>query len=640
MSSNGDDDWRTMAGGPAARGADTVVDGQVLDGQLPEDPESETLEGDLPSEAPVPDVDASPRQLSDLGYERYAHRRELGQGGMGTVDLCLDAQIGREVALKVLLPEVRGQTARDRFIREARVQAQLEHPGVVPVYDLGVTPSGQPYFAMKRVKGITLQRILVGLASRTRSLQERFHRRALLSIVERVCETVAYAHSRGVVHRDLKPANIMVGDYGEVNVLDWGIAKLRTDSDLTDPTTDEGAPQYTVPGSVIGTAGYMSPEQATGDEIDARADVYTLGVILFEVCTHQPLHRGSAGDRMRSTVNGVDARPSQRLEDPEFPAEIDAICEQATSPTPDDRFADAGEMLAALRAYLEGERNAELRREVATQHAEAARVSMASERIGSSETVRVQALRELGAAAVLDPGNREMIGMIEKLLTDADATRVPDEVEREIDVERRRGARHAYGRSAVAYAAGTAVLPILWWMGIRDWPTFVALGVLLVGSAFGALFLWRSQRAVGALVAPAVPFAFATLAVFSSVVGPLFLVPALASATAVAFTVSQRADWKLRGLINSCSVLSVMIPLGLQQVGVLPPSLDFEGGMVLILPQLVEFPAVPTSVLLFFVALFVALVPNILVGRAIEALNQAERKRLVQNHRLRQMLPG
>ncbi|MEC7520990.1 MAG: serine/threonine-protein kinase [Myxococcota bacterium] len=633
MSSNGDD-WgegsRTMAGGPAARGADTMVD----------DLETETIEGDLPSEAPSPDVDASPRQLSDLGWERYEARRELGEGGMGKVDLCHDHQIGREVAVKVLLPEVRGRTSRERFIREARVQAQLEHPGVVPVYDLGVTPSGQPYFAMKRVKGITLQRILVGLASKTKSLEDRFHRRALLSIVERVIETVAYAHSRGVVHRDLKPANIMVGDYGEVNVLDWGIAKLRTDTDLTDPTTDEGAPQYTVPGSVVGTAGYMSPEQATGDEVDARADVYTLGVILFECCTHQPLHKGSAGDRMRSTVNGVDARPSARLDDPEFPTEIDVICERATAPTPDERYADAGEMLEALRAYLEGERNAELRREVAGQHAEAARVSMASDRIGSSETVRVQALRELGAAAVLDPGNREMIGMIEKLLTETEMRRVPDEVEQEIEVERRRGASLAYGRSALAYTAGTAVLPILWWMGIRDWPTFFALTALLVGSALGALVLWRHQRAVGALVAPAVPFAFATLAVFSAVVGPFFLVPALASATAVAFTVSQRADWKMRGLINACSVLSVMIPLALQQVGVLPRSIDFQGGMILIMPHLVDFPALPTSVLLFFVALFVALVPNILVGRAIEALNHAERKRLIQNHRLRQMLPG
>jgi serine/threonine-protein kinase len=148
---------------------------------------------------------------------------------------------------------------------------------------------------MKRVKGTILQAVIAGLREEKPDLMERYPQRALLSVLERVCETVAYAHARGVVHRDLKPANVMLGDFGEVSVLDWGIAKLRTDSDLTGPTTEDSDEDFTVPGSVIGTPGYMAPEQATGDEIDARADVYALGAILYELLTGRPVVAVSRG---------------------------------------------------------------------------------------------------------------------------------------------------------------------------------------------------------------------------------------------------------------------------------------------------------------------------------------------------------
>ncbi|MCB9591898.1 MAG: serine/threonine protein kinase [Sandaracinaceae bacterium] len=630
MSSDDSHDLPTAAGSPRARAADTVVD-EPADARAPSDASD------------APDVAARPREVTVKGYgERYDVRRELGAGGMGVVRLAYDTAIGREVAVKVMLDDAaQRQMARDRFLREAQVQAQLEHPGIVPVYDLGVTPDGRPYFSMKRVRGTTLQAALEGLRSKDPDAEARFGRGKLLSVVERVFETMAYAHSRGVVHRDLKPANIMLGDFGEVSVLDWGIAKLRSDTDLSDPTTgeDELIPEYTVPGSVVGTAGYMSPEQAAGQEVDARADVYTLGAMLFEVITRTPLHRGSAGDRMRSTLEGVDARPSARV-DEDVPAELDAICERAAKRDPRQRHADASEMLAELRAFLHGARVSELRREVAGQHAEAARLSLAG-KPSATETTRVAALRELGAAAVLDPDNPEMIRMIEQLLEPEPASgELPEDVSRELEDGRRSLASRAAGRSALAYTAALLAIPILLWMGVRLWGVLGALASLLAFAAIGATVMWRSRRATGTTAALSLPFAFATVSLLSTLFAPFFLVPGLAVSTAVAFMVSVRAGWKMRGMINTFAGLAVGVPWLLAELDVIPRTYRFVDGTIQLLPNLVEFPAMPTEVLVIFTSLFVVYIPTTLVGRAVEELRRAERRRVLQSQRLRSMLPG
>ena len=621
---SGSDD-ATGAASPAAREADTIVEEDIV---LASD---SGLHSDH-----APAVDASPRVLAVLDYgERYEVRRELGKGGMGEVNLCVDQLIGREVAVKVMLEKAAAHgAARDRFLREARVQAQLEHPGVVPVYDLGVTPSGQPYFAMKRVKGTTLQAVIMGLREEKPELMERYPQRALLSVLERVCETVAYAHARGVVHRDLKPANVMLGDFGEVSVLDWGIAKLRTDSDLTGPTTEDSDEDFTVPGSVIGTPGYMAPEQATGDEIDARADVYALGAILYELVTLERLHEGSRNERIRGTITGVDSRPGAIVEG--VPSEIDAICVRATETLRDKRYPNAKEMLTDLRAFLEGQRFTELRREVAGKHVAAARLSLAGN-ASATETVRVRALRDLGAAIVLDPGNDEMIEMIETLL--APEGDVPEDVQLELDASRQRDASHAAGRSAVAYAAGLGVLPILMWMGVRDWAVFALMCVGIALAAFAAAVMWRSGRSTGAVAWAAVPGAFAMLGILSTLFGPFFLVPAVVVTSAVAFTVSVRAEAPLRRLIIACGCGAIVVPYGLQRLGVMAESLSFADGHLSIIPRLASFPELPTTVLLLITSLFVVIVSTSLVGRAVESLTKAERRLALQASRLRAMLP-
>ncbi|CAN5925398.1 hypothetical protein BH11MYX4_BH11MYX4_30280 [soil metagenome] len=217
--------------------------------------------------------------------ERYSVRRRIGLGGMGTIDLVHDRVVGRDVALKQMRPRTLDPRAEwASFEREARLQGQLEHPAIVPVYDLGKGEDGSPYFTMKRVRGESLASILDRLAEGDAETRARFSRRKLLTAFAQLCLAAHYAHERGVIHRDIKPANVMLGGYGEVYLLDWGIAKVRGDAASLAPAGTAGAslrPDETTDGSVVGSLGTMAPEQAEGLAIDARADVYALGAVLF-----------------------------------------------------------------------------------------------------------------------------------------------------------------------------------------------------------------------------------------------------------------------------------------------------------------------------------------------------------------------
>jgi serine/threonine protein kinase len=195
----------------------------------------------------------------ELATERYTILGELGRGGMGTVYAALDTELGREVALKI--SNVVSSAVVERSVAsEARVLASLEHPGIVPVHDAGRLVDGRPFYVMKRVVGRTL----------TQELQQAGDLGERLRVFERICETMAFAHARGILHRDLKPDNVMIGPFGEVMVLDWGVAHA-----LESPGGEPSAPP-----TIYGTHGFMSPEQARGEKVDARTDVYALGAIL------------------------------------------------------------------------------------------------------------------------------------------------------------------------------------------------------------------------------------------------------------------------------------------------------------------------------------------------------------------------
>lgn len=267
-----------------------------------------------------------PAQLPSGPAERYVVGAEIARGGMGMVLQAEDRSLLRRVAVKVMRQSGGDAGHRlQRFVAEARVTGQLEHPGVVPVYELGTDAKGRLFYAMKRVQGTTLGTILDRLAAGDAAGLARYSLSTLLTVFLKVCDAVAFAHSRGVIHRDLKPDNIMVGDYGEVLVLDWGLAKVarspehgaRGEADAGqpgDPGSSGGpgrtgwgpgeAPALTLEGEILGTPAYMAPEQARGDigSIDARTDVYALGAILYAVLA---LRAPVAGDTVEEVLRKV-----------------------------------------------------------------------------------------------------------------------------------------------------------------------------------------------------------------------------------------------------------------------------------------------------------------------------------------------
>ena len=259
--------------------------------------------------------------------ERYEISRRIGKGGMGEVMSARDAQVGRDVAIKRMKAAAPSERAIARFLREATIQGRLEHPTVVAVHEIGRDSEGLPFFVMKKLTGTTLGRIVGDPAERA-----RFPLQHTLRAFVDVCLAVEFAHVRGIVHRDLKPDNIVLGDFGEVYVIDWGVAKVvgEDESDFAD--VGSGSGEYaTAVGTAIGTPGYMAPEQARGmPDVDGRADVYTLGCVLFEILSGEPLHpRGRDG--LASAVFGTDARPSVRSPERKIPPELDALCVEATA---------------------------------------------------------------------------------------------------------------------------------------------------------------------------------------------------------------------------------------------------------------------------------------------------------------------
>ena len=287
---------------------------------------------------------------------------EIARGGMGVILRGRDVALGRDLAVKVLLDRHRYKPGLiRRFVMEARIAGQLQHPGTVPVHELGALADGRPYFAMKLVKGRTLESLLKERTDPTENLPR------LLGIFEQVCQTVAYAHARGIIHRDLKPANVMVGRFGEVQLMDWGLAKVLAGTDITqdeeetgDKAPDEardGCGELTDPGSVLGTLSYMPPEQARGlvAEVDRRSDVFGLGAILAEILTGRPPYVGP--DSISVRLQAIEGRLddiSARLDGCGADSELVRLARRCLSPDRTDRPADGGEVASAVAGYLSG----------------------------------------------------------------------------------------------------------------------------------------------------------------------------------------------------------------------------------------------------------------------------------------------
>jgi serine/threonine-protein kinase len=589
---------------------------------------------DLPTEAVSPTmlpdsytpspVDLSSTALDAPGFDdRYEERAVIGVGGMGEVRLSRDSRIGRDVAVKVMRAEAaRTDDAVGRFLREARVQGQLEHPAIVPVYDLGVGPEGAPFFTMKRLRGHTLAQILA-----SDEAASAYTSRKLLTEFANVCLGVEFAHTRGVLHRDLKPGNIMLGDFGEVYVLDWGIAKVAGvteagDSETIAPDLGEVDTMKTAAGSVLGTPGYMAPEQLRGrvGELDARTDVYALGAILFEILTRARLHEpASVSSVVQSTLDGVDARPSVRMPGIEVAPELEAICVRATALDPVDRYTSVRDMHSDLERYLDGDRDLERRRQLASEHAAAARIAAA---VGTHDE-RLRAVQEASCALALDPEHSGAMAIIAQLVLEPPED-TPPEVERAIDdqIESRIKAEARIG--GTVYMSALALSPFYVWMGVRDWTLVVVLNLVVV--LLGGLAL-RYSYSKGPTVwwfhYVSVTTGSVLFFLVARIFGPLLLAPVVVVVGTVTFLVYPKIK---RWYVVGVGVTGIVVPFVLETAGVIARSYRFEGGALIIEPNMLAFPEVPTLVFLLGSSIVMLLVCAIMIATVSDHQHASERR--------------
>lgn len=309
---------------------------------------------------PIDSLDGLDFVVPELpGRYRQERSQELGRGGIGRVVTARDEVTGREVAMKQLLPErtadakstVQSVTLEARFLREARLAAQLEHPAIVPVYEVGRRADGSLYYTMRRIRGRTL-------AEAVRAAGTLDGRRRLVSSVLAVAQALAYAHSRSVLHRDVKPQNVMLGAFGETHLLDWGLARVkgRPDSKGEEPSLAPDITGGVQPGAV-GTPSYMSPEQALGrlEVMDERTDVWGLGAMLYEVLTGRPPYVGPSAIDVIQQVVADDWTPVKQLV-PDAPADLVAVVGKALAKDPARRYASAKDFAEDLEAWLQGRR--------------------------------------------------------------------------------------------------------------------------------------------------------------------------------------------------------------------------------------------------------------------------------------------
>ncbi len=482
--------------------------------------------------------------------DRYRIGALLGEGGMGEVRDCRDTILGRSVALKLVRADLSSASIEARFLQEACVQAQLEHTGVVPVYDVGWDQKGAAFFTMRKIEGITLDEVIRRKRADDPEIAP-FTLHRLLGAFTKVCATIDHAHARGVLHRDLKPANVMLGDYGEVYVLDWGLAKIADAAPMSQR------------GETLGTPAYMAPEQLAGQAIDARADVFALGMILYEILTLSPLFdRKALEARGRGQLREWDARPTER--NPDAPPEFDRICVRATAADVAKRYPSARALHDAVESWLAGERDEDLRAALAGEHLERAE--------SLSKTEPREAMREVNRALALAPSDRRAIGLLVSLFQSAIAAPSP-ELRAEAAWKTMDRLRRAQPLGALLYG--------IWWVtfypaavayrGVWSVPLAILIPVvwLLAAGAIYLDYVHKSQERVRyptALVMTAVGLT-------SFLFGPLLLVPALA-VTCVASHVLVGARHH-RSYQTTLAALAVAVPLILSWTGVID-TLRFE----------------------------------------------------------------
>ena len=554
---------------------------------------AELARSDAIDELVAPDAGREEAALGD----RYEIGPTLGAGGMGEIRLARDIQIERDVAIKLLRGSQRDATSIARFFREARVQGRLEHPAVVPVHDLGIDPDGNPYFVMKRLTGTTLAATLA---------MPDVDRRRILGHLVTICLAIELAHSRGVIHRDLKPANIMLGDFGEAYILDWGLARVVGDVERasTQPAGDAGTSTQT--GELLGTLGYMAPEQVRGATIDTRADVFGLGCVLFEILTGAPaLPRGRAA--IDATLEAREHRPSARGH--AVAPELDDLCARATAAEVAAR-PTARELAEGIQAYLDGDRDLARRRELADRHALLAEQALSG---GFDEAARAIAMREAGRAIALEPAHERAQATLARLLLDAPA-QLPAGALASSDLERVRMRQHVLRHGAYGYWFVAAAVPAFFAFPTRHGWSIVLLSVL--NAAAGAIAFALSRRHLRLRTR----WYFITLglncvilALGTWMFGPMLIVPI--------YIIGSLAMWLNLStgyppwITVAAHVMTILPFAVLELAGVLAPTVVFESGRLVLTPNVIDLTPISTAIMLSIVFVsHLALIVYIVLG--------------------------
>jgi serine/threonine-protein kinase len=554
-------------------------------------------------------------ELGAVGFaERYEGMYTLGRGGMGEVLLAHDHRIGRAVAIKVGRTGDESDEPFRRFVREARVQGQLDHPAVVPVYDLGVRPDGAVFFTMKRIRGITLDAALAGLRRGDTDAVQRWTRRRLLTAFLMICQAIELAHARGVVHRDLKPGNIMLGDYGEVYVLDWGVARLDSDpapghSMVQPPIGDD---DLTLTGTFLGTPGYMPPEQAAGHPVDGRADVYALGAVLFEVLTWHPLLvRESREQVLEATMAGADARASVRYPERGVSLELEAACVRATASRLDERTPSVAALRASVEAFLDGDRDVERRSVLADQLAGAADEAVPRALAGDAGA-RASALQLASRALALAPDHPRAQRVVVRLtLTQPGSP--PPEVIAAVEANERATFRLVARWTALLYLSWLPIGAIVFWMGMRDLTTWLAGSALI--AATSAVIYGGYRRGTFDATAYFAGLAMSSIAIAttSRLFGPYVLTPTLITVNTLGFFLFSRPAWRPATVL--IGVAALLGPIALELSGVVSTTTTFSDDKIVIHGAAADFGQPATSIALIGLMVAYAVVIGLTTAR-------------------------